>query len=340
MIFLDGIIYSIQQSGGISVYFSELVKRLNSDQQDINFSCYSNNNHFFTEYNFSKIAKLYKTRILERYRNLKIDNKADVFHSSYYRLPTNKKGVKIITTVHDFTYEKFFNSLQKIPHSLQKKNAILNSDVVVCISESTKADMLKYIPKSSKLDIRVVNNGVSSSFKHLPEITMEHKLLYVGSRFGYKNFKSFIEASALLPEYKVTLIGGGELSSEETQFLEAKIPKRWSHSVYVTEKELNDHYNSSFCFVYPSLYEGFGIPAIEAMQAGCPVIASNTSSLPEVCGNSGILLDEMNGNTIAEAIKEIEKRREREKFISKGLINAQRFSWDLMYSEMKQIYHE
>lgn len=346
MIHIDGIIYSLQRSGGISIYFSEVIKRLILDRDmDCNIQIYKNSNHVLREYRQDHILPTNNTYIplsLYRYIDVPLSERAEVFHSSYYRLPSRnfRRRVKVVTTVHDFTYERFSSGLVKYVHFTQKKRAILNSDIIVCISRNTKEDLISFIPEARDKDIRVVYNGVSDSFgpigtKSEPKTKF---VVYVGSRSGYKNFSSVVDALSCLPDFHLEIVGGGPLSKIEVAYLESKVRGRYLHHSFATNEKLNTIYNTAHCLVYPSLYEGFGIPAIEAMKSGCPVIASNTSSLPEVCSDAAILLDEVNGANIAEAISTLTNVTTRAQYVSKGLLNAKRFSWDHTYSSLKDIY--
>ena len=102
--------------------------------------------------------------------------------------------------------------------------------------------------------------------------------------------------------------------------------------------ELNQLYNQAKCLVYPSVYEGFGIPPVEAQKAGCPVIAMNSSSLPEVLGQSGILLNELNAGKLNEVLHLLESSSVRDKYIMNGIKNSERFSWDLTFKKTMEVY--
>lgn len=337
MIYVDGVIFSLQSSGGISVCFSELIDRLKKHGVEYQFGCYANNNNILKEYNLFESGKR-KLLPFERYFKVTVDNEVDVFHSSYYRLPKKSKGIKVVTTVHDFTYEKYVGGLSAKIHHMQKRKAVLGSDVVICISENTRNDMFKYIPESQNMDVRVIHNGVADCY-HANNNKCEYEyVLFVGARGGYKNFSTLVSALALVPGKKLISVGGGEYSQKEKDLLERCIPSRYKHHSFVSNQELNDLYNAAFCLVYPSLYEGFGIPAIEAMKAGCPVIASNTSSLPDVCGDAAILLDNISSNSIAEAIRSLNSSGLRSSLVSKGFSNASNFTWDTTCNNLFEIY--
>lgn len=189
MIFYDGIIYSLQGGGGISVLFNELVSRLPQ--------------HLYYLKRYGKV------RYLERYRRVPLRFPVDIFHSTYYRLPYNGRCA-VVTTVHDFTYEKFSSGIKKYAHSLQKKNAVMQSDLLLCVSNSTKADLLEFYGKDLDSKIRVVHNGVSHDYCFLGR-GFNHEVLFVGTRQGYKNFISVVKALSFIKDLTLVCVGGGGL---------------------------------------------------------------------------------------------------------------------------------
>lgn len=322
MIHIDSIIFHLQTSGGgISVYFKELIKRIN------------NNNIIHTISPFPK-GKLY------RFFNIK---KCDclVFHSSYYRT-TKQKNVHNITSVHDFTYEKFIRGPKRWLHSWQKFRAIRHSDAIICISENTKKDLLHYLPDMDPEKITVIYNGVSDLFFQIQDLAPPEKkyLLFVGARGGYKNFKAAAEAVALVPGIELCAVGGGHFSKHERAWLDGLLQGRYRHAGMVTTEELNILYNLATALLYPSSYEGFGIPIAEAMRAGCPVIAVNASSIPEVAGEAGLLLESVDPNLMRDAIVHVLDQHNREQLVMKGLERAKRFSWDTTFEQTLAVYEK
>lgn len=351
MIYLDNIVFSLQKSGGISVVWYEHLKRLlNENVYDVKILEYDSaiNNHFRKDLiidNDLLLQKSSKLLKLKRYLNPKFDSGSSpfLFHSSYYRTCRNKNAINI-TTVHDFTYEYFGKGITKKIHCNQKYKAIQNSDLVICISENTKQDLLRFLPEVNQDKIRVVYNGVSNDYFKLPTSNDDRYkedpyVLFVGARNWYKNFDLAVEAIA---ETQLSLkIVGSPLSDSELNFLESKLGKnRYNYAGRVSNSELNMLYNNAYCLLYPSSYEGFGIPVIEAQKAGCPVIAMDCSSITEIVGDKSLLINDKSTNQIVQKLNLLKGPSFREQIISIGLENSRRFSWDNTYRNTMNVYEE
>jgi len=335
---IDGIVYSLQKHGGISVYFNELLSRMVKNEQRFELSLYSNKSVALKELH-CKFPVTHRMRLFERYRDQVVTQPdATVFHSSYYRLPQSKQ-LSVITTVHDFTYEKYFPSHKRVIHSWQKGRAIRASDAILCVSENTKKDLLTLYPQINENKVHVIYNGVNECFSSIGTC-FEDFALFIGSRASYKGFYQAVCAIEKVKFLQLKIVGGGRLTSQEIKLLEDKIPGRYHYNGFVTNDELNNIYNTAFCLLYPSLYEGFGIPPLEAMRTGCPVIALNISSIPEVIPYHDFLCE---SNEVDVLIDRIESLRDvtglRETLAQQGERHADKFSWDTMYRQTANIYN-
>ena len=339
MLFYDGIIFSLQAQGGISVYYQEILKRLSAHAINFKLLVYSDcvNNKFFDDTSYIRRSK----RFAERYRNSPVIDSAKLFHSSYYRLPESRH-VKVVTTVHDFTYEYFISGLPRATHSWQKFRAIRGSDAVICVSENTMRDLFYFLPDYPKEKVFVVHNGVSELFYplHIPVGTDRPYVLFVGRRDFYKNFSVAVDVVAKIEGVVLRCVGGGAFASKELALLERQLPGRYRHMGAVSTEELNILYNGALCLLYPSSYEGFGIPVLEAMRSGCPVVAINASSIPEVVGDAALLVDSAQTDLLVHAIETLQNSSFRAEMRSRGIVRATCFSWDKCFEGTVRVYEE
>lgn len=352
---LDNIIFSLQNSGGASVVWAEHLKRLLNDSS-FNLLCLEicgacNN---VSRRNIVVPPEIINSQsrsfiAIKRYLDINSNvNTPHIFHSSHYRIDLNPNA-KNVTTVHDFVYERYMNGLQKIVHSYQKWKSIRKSDAIICISESTKRDLMHYLPEVDENKIHIVYNGVNEVYKQieernyildLPFSTREYAL-YVGSRrVKYKNFKTAVK---ICKETRVPLItvGGEPFSVDDIDYLDSELGKgRYASYRNTSNRDLNELYNRAFVLLYPSLYEGFGIPVIEAQRSGCPVLCIASSSIPEIVGDTNLCVTKE--STIQEMCFRIEELRRNPDFrlkeIQQGVSNSKRFSWDKTYKQTIDIY--
>ena len=281
---------------------------------------------------------------LSRYRTVNIElDEPFIFHSSYYRYCRNPKAINV-TTVHDFTYEYFRHGLPRWVHCKQKYMAIRHSEAIVCISENTKHDVMKFLPDITEEKIKVIYNGVSEDYYKLSSTGMNFfslapnsYVIYVGARSAYKNFELCVKA--LRDSHFSLVIVGQQLTKSERTFIRKYLPDERVHVMgFVSNRELNLLYNHAAGLVYPSSYEGFGIPVVEAQRAGCPVIAYNSSSIPEVLANKTLLMDILSEREMVEKLKLLENSELMRKVIDDGCRYAGKFSWDSMAEQYIRLY--
>ena len=262
----------------------------------------------------------YRDRTLRRLERYRIpDYKADtpaIFHSSYFRILPQKQ-VYNVTTVHDLTYHFYRHGPAKAVHLWEEQRALRHSEAVICISRNTKRDLLRCYPWVDEARIHIVPNGVSEVYRPLPEVAKQGYLLYVGnSTAAYKRYDL---AQEVARQTGLRLVTARD----------------------VTPEQLNRLYNEAVCLLYPSDYEGFGLPVLEAQRAGCPVVAQNASSIPEVIGEGGLLVAHDTPARMATAMAERVRQllsQSTQEIIAAGRENAKRFSWDKTYAQTKQVY--
>jgi glycosyltransferase involved in cell wall biosynthesis len=354
-IFLDNIIFSLQKSGGISIVWKEFIQRiLKSDSIDVKIIEFDNAKKNFFRNHFSiENKKIQKKKsfllFIKRYFDVNIKTSEKIiFHSSYYRVPSGNNVINV-TTIHDFTYEYFFKGFARKIHSWQKERAIKNSNGIICISENTKRDLLHFYPNTSKNKIRVIYNGVDEIFKKIDineSFNKKHQFndfeyaIYVGDhKSKYKNFEMAVEACKL-QNIKLLIIGGGKLVTKEISFLNNTLGiENYKSILNVTSEDLNQYYNRAFCLLYPSAYEGFGIPVVEAQKAGCPVIATYSSSIPEVIADVFLAIENPTPEKVAKKMEYLKlDSKERETIIKLGTEKSSVFNWDKTYYETIEFY--
>ena len=337
MILLDGIIFSLQKNGGISVYFKSLAAYLSKVDVKATMILADSNDKII---NFDeKLISIYRkeSRILERYRSCRLPFQGEIFHSSYYRKP-NKSNIPTVVTVHDFIYERYQCGPRQLVHTAQKNSAIRAAQSVICISESTKQDFLEFVGEKPGQKIHVIHNGVDDIFSPLKlEREVEFFVLFVGQRAGYKNFSVVLGAMAFLPELELHCVGGGQIRAEELKGVPDSVARRVRHMGFVSDEKLNVLYNRALCLVYPSSYEGFGIPVIEAMRAGCPVVSMDCTAVLEVGQDALTVVSDPDPRAMADAIMKTASS-DRSGLIEKGLSVSQKYSWDTTHSQTLAVY--
>ena len=275
--------------------------------------------------------------------------KVQVFHRpSGYTMPSVKNVFKVLT-IHDLRTltigDRFM--AQNITHY---KKVIKSLDMCVVVSECTKQDLIKHFDMDQH-KIKVIYLGADKRFRPLDKKTVEDVkakynirepfLLSIGS-VPRKNIEGIIRGfAASLAQQKFILVLSCNMDIDKYQQItrDLGIEKRVQILSSLNDEDVVALYNGCRCFVFPSLYEGFGLPILEAMQCGVPVITSNVSACPEVAGDSAILVDPNNVGQIASAMDQVcSDDTLRKQLIEKGQQRAKHFGWDKFAQEMKAIY--
>ena len=361
-IVLDNIIFSLQKIGGVSNYWHNLLRNSIKNNNIFYFEDkYSNKNYYRSLVKLPEdfLAKDKSKIPLKIKRYLPVRNMGKsftIFHSSYYRYAIG--NIKNVTTVHDFMYEKYFSkyNFRRMVHSLQKYLAIKHSDYIIGVSKNTLDDMLRYFPEFKNKKMRVIYLGTSDDFCPIEnkyksikiqnyELHYNSYFLYFGNRKTYKNFTLLINAySNLLKNNRnipeLVIAGGGKFSRIEKKLLaKSGILSSIIKLERITNSELNLLYNYCTGFIYPSLYEGFGLPVIEAMQSGAPVICSNSSSVSEVAGEAVIFIDPLDVFELEKALSNLLDDNARKDLINLGYKQSRNFSWEMMYKKTLEVYN-
>lgn len=356
----DNEIFLIQKYGGATRYFYELIKRMPHLKAEVLLYMGRFINEYgleeysdrFKVFSGKKIKHIPRTKLISikiqkpLFERFALKQEFDILHQTYYADINVKKKFKRIITIHDFTHEKLsgnFSSLDKTAEL--KKLAVKKSDGIICVSESTKRDLMEMYDTRGK-KIKVIYHGNSLRYDVKEDSVVSGKyILYVGDRRSYKNFGMMIKLFEMNEElragYKAVCCGGSSFTKDELKEMEkCKVSDNFIQIEARDTKIANLYYYAS-AFIYPSKYEGFGIPMIEAMYNGCPVIASNVSSLPEIGGSSALYfhpdsLEELNArvNIVLKEKETISRLK------AEGKEREKEFSWDKCAEETYRFYEE
>lgn len=334
---IDGIIFSLQPQGGISVYFHKLLEFLAVENESVVLSLDTPTRQEIVDRGRDISIIRRPARLLERYRSSRVSSKGTVFHSSYYRQPS-MANLPTVVTVHDFIYERYQRGPRQWVHTIQKNAALRAATTVICISEATKDDFLEFVGEIPGQTIHVIHNGVSDVFCDLRIASSDTPyVLFVGQRGGYKNFRVVLHAMEFLPDLELHCVGGGQLHPSELKEAPESVSKRVRHLGFVTDIELNILYNRATCLVYPSGYEGFGIPVVEAMRAGCPVVSTDCKAVIEVGKDALTIVSGSDPREMADAVMQTATSA-RDSLVQKGLVVAQGYSWEATHSQTLNVY--
>jgi glycosyltransferase involved in cell wall biosynthesis len=362
-------IFEIQRIGGISRYFSELIKFSPEAELSLKYSdnLYVKDNYFkkyeilsndisynlfLFSLNFKGKGHIYKyyNKMLQRdNQSISINylKKSDfnIFHPTYYDTYFLKylKGKSFVLTVYDMIHELFpqyFHNfhINKIT-SPNKKELIIKSNAIIAISENTRKDILRFFPELIG-KIKVIYLGFP--FENTEDnIKKDNYILFTGERSYYKNFDAFVQAIApLLIKYDFKLVCTGRPFTDEEKILlnNLKISDR-TICTFATEDQLRELYSKASAFVFPSLYEGFGIPILEAFASNCPAVLSNTSSMPEVGGDAALYFDPYSIDDMRRQIERvITSTALQNNIIEKGKKRVKQYSWEKCAKETMEVY--
>jgi glycosyltransferase involved in cell wall biosynthesis len=279
-----------------------------------------------------------------------IEGNFDIFHPTYYDnyfldfIGSKPFVLTVYDLIHQIFPENFFNApVDKNKEIIQRANKIL------AISESTKRDLVTiYGVDESKVVVTHLANSLNN--EALENLTQFHGqlpkdyLLFVGNREGYKNFYFFAQAFAMIAEIEknicIVCTGQAFKDYELNFFDKLNIRDRVLH-FYVDDAKLVHLYKNAIAFVFPSMYEGFGLPVLEAFSCDCPVLVSNSSSLSEIGEDAVIYFEPKNISSLKQAIEKVLYAKEiRESLIKKGHLQLQKFSWQKTADATKQVYRD
>ncbi|NJN97666.1 MAG: glycosyltransferase family 4 protein [Anaerolineales bacterium] len=280
----------------------------------------------------------------------------DLFHATDFFLPPVKPGTRTLVTVHDLSFvrepETTMPGMSRhlnrwVPYSVRQ------ADHVIAVSEATRQDLIE-LYQTPPQKISVLYHGVTPDFQPVTEpdklAGVRHKyglgqqpfILSVGTIQPRKNYQRLIQAFAALDPALALVIVGSKGWHYEAIFNEVArcgLTGRVHFLGFAADADLPALYSAARLFVYPSLYEGFGLPALEAMACGTPIVASNQSALPEVVGEAGLLVDPCDVEALAAAMSRLlADTALRQQFALAGQARAAQFTWGEMAAQLLDLY--
>lgn len=359
-ILYDGMIFANQKAGGINRYFANIISCLPDDcrptlttRRDLVINVPAN-----PRLNIKEFRPFHPYRISNRlekayFLSLERIKRYNLAHPTYYSLLTHRdfKNYRcpVVVTVYDMIHELFADQFQNEWEQnvwQQKKQAVERADAILCISENTKKDLVALYPAvESKITVTYLatdmNIGLASGQQHIPD---RPYFLFVGGRYAYKNFDGLVQAFRQVvsrhPDALVCVVGAAFSADELKRLGELSLSDHFVLYEHVDDRHLARLYHNSLALVYPSRYEGFGIPPLEAMACETVVVGTDVSSIPEVVGDAALLFDPDSDDLADILLALLDGTVNREYLIEKGRQRAQNFSWQKTAAQTVEVYRQ
>ena len=353
-VIFDSQAFRLEHRGGISRYIARLGVSLFAMGANVEVVAPIHRNLHLLEarglpaYGWFRAQPLFHPRI-ERVVNRTLESRAmsrraaDVFHPTFYWPTISPKAAARVLTVHDMIHERFRHWHPSNVLLEQKANAVRAADHIICISEHTRRDLCELLNVPMEATTVVYHGGAMMPIPATVKLPDEPYLLFVGQRHRHKNFSVILDAYGEMPalrsELSLVLFGGRPPSADE-----------WAHArrcglnpsriIHVTgdDATLAAYYARAQALIYPSLYEGFGMPLLEAMSLACPIITSNSSCMPEIAGSAALYFDPESAPDLARRIVEVMEPELRRRLVGAGRHREREFSWDRCAAETLNVY--
>ena len=360
-IIFDGDVFTSQRFGGVSRYFSRLAGELARMDTEVMVTCGLHINEYIQDLPFArgyrvplvprthmvrqKISRLWQSRLIRRLPINDELERSTVLHKTWYDPDFFDSRFPVVVTVHDLIPELF--GKRNEDSTIRKRIVCEKATEIIAVSETTKTDLLDIygIPEER---VHVVYHGVDLGNCLAGEGVRAQEqplLLFVGSRGGYKNFNRFVEAFAgsrfLRQNCTVLCCGGGAFTTSEAESISSLGLARSFRQSSPSDDELNELYRQAQALVIPSLYEGFGLPVLEAMAHGCCVACSSQGSLPEIAGDAAAFFDPTEPDCIAGVLEKLCLDQTFHATLQqKGFERCKPFSWDRCAAATKLVYEQ
>ncbi|MEM3342011.1 MAG: glycosyltransferase family 1 protein [Thermoplasmata archaeon] len=351
----------VERGGGIERYTYKLIEHLlKIDREDLFFLFHQKNHHLFADYPNVRHISLSDTGLVSKnleYRRLAKEFCLDIIHGTYHGIPLLAECPKVVT-FHDIMYKalplKYFNKKDAIHDRFAMPAMLRFADHIIADSISTKKDLMKHYYLNEH-DITVVYLGPTLYNVSMEDIRVVRRkiglapsdeyILFVSNMKPVKNVKGLIKAFFIIRNtipHRLVIVGRPAPNSEPYRLAEfLGVDKRILFTGYLTDREVAALYKGASVLALPSIFEGFGLPVLEAMAYGVPCVWGRATSLPEVAGDVGIGVDPFNPSDIARGlIRSIKDSKFRQDTIRKGLERAKIFSWEKCAGETLKVYRE
>jgi glycosyltransferase involved in cell wall biosynthesis len=354
----DGHVFRWQKTGGVSRYFREIVSRIPEEWIPVLIGVEETHEGFpiHPRLRISRLSSVRPRRFTQplkrEYWTRQLLRSATLVHPTYYNLTGGMRFRDIerpvVITIHDLIAARFPHLEPDSDRTLNdQREAVTRADHVVCVSRSTERDLLEFFPNAAGKTSVIYHGSSFPIFRgEDPSAIVENPtFLFVGRRSTYKNFvfllRVFARACSIHRTIKLR-VAGPPLTDEERWLIHLLgIADRVETSVFPSEDGLRELYRSSVALLYPSFYEGFGIPPLEAMACGTLAITSNASSLPEVVGDGGITLDPADEDSWTEAILEAANGKLHDPGLKeRGFQRAELLSWEHSAQSHIELYRQ
>ncbi|MDH7487655.1 MAG: glycosyltransferase family 1 protein [Anaerolineae bacterium] len=360
---VDGLIYQLQSGGGISRLFSEILPRMCELDDSLRIALFTEGrlkqelpkHRHITHLAIPPMKRYLRPRgvwgpiipeVRRFVRRLWIGHgRGQIWHSTYYTLPEKWEGAQVVT-VYDMIHERFghlFQAPEAAEFRERKRACVWAAQRVICISQATSQD-LQHLYGVDAARIHVIPPGRSEAFAPRPSSRASPTapfLLYVGSRARYKNFHGLVKAYSAWPgrdEVRLVVVGQDWSMDESRLLQELWLAGRVHLLTDVDDEALCGLYNQAAAFVLPSLYEGFGIPLLEAMACGCPIVASRIPSTLEVAGDCPVYFEPAAMDSLWAALDLALSEGRDSTRVRQGLQRVQRYSWDQAAQQTLEVY--
>lgn len=374
----DHQIFILQKYGGISRYFAEIITNLNNEI-DIEIALKYSNNEYIKQIKsitnsrqivpkfnfFHSIIQLNGLKLLYKYFNkhnpfisiaLRTFNKKisiemlkkqnfDIFHPTYYdNYFLDYIGKKpFVLTIYDMIHELYPEMLKDTTTIRNKANLAKKAAHIIAISEQTKRDVIDILGiKEDKISVIHLASSMLKSSNNYKHKLPEKYLLFVGNRSNYKNFDFFVLAvSSILNKHKdlQVVCSGHSFNKSEVDLMKIlKIEERFIN-LFIHEDQFYEVYKNAIAFIFPSYYEGFGIPILEAYRSECPVILSNSSCFPEIAGDAALFFSPKSKSQLIEAIELVlNDNKIKTTLVEKGKERLENYSWQKTSEKTIEVY--